>query len=76
LAVALAEPNKESEVWVYPGDENQLRNYFSPNPADWRSAAPPIPVSRIRLWFDPMDWLSVNPTGVTVRDVQAVQILG
>src|SRR5260370_6290219 len=76
LAVALAEPNKESEVWVYPGDENQLRNYFSPNPADWRAAAPPIPVSRIRLWFDPMDWLSVNPTGVTVRDVQAVQIPG
>jgi hypothetical protein len=76
LAVALAEPNKQSEVWVYPGDENQLRNYFSPDPADWRAAAPPIPVSRIRLWFDPMDWLSVNPTGVTLRDVQAVQISG
>ena len=73
--VAIAEPNKETEVWVDPGDENQLRNYFSNNPADWRAAAPPIPVSRISLWLDPMDWLSVKPTGITIRDVQVTQIL-
>ena len=29
----------------------------------------PIPVSHIALWFDSMDWLSVRPTGIAVRDV-------
>lgn len=73
--VAIAEPDKETEVWVYPGDENQLRSYFSNNPADWRAAAPSIPVSRISLWLDPMDWLSVKPTGIAIRDVQVMQVL-
>jgi hypothetical protein len=73
--VAIAEPNKETAVWVYPGDENQLRNFFSNNPADWRAAAPPIAVSRISLWLDPLDWLSARPTGIALRDVQVLQIL-
>lgn len=76
LAVALAEPNKETEVWIYPGEEAQLRNYFSGNSGDWRGAAPPIPISHIALWLDPIDWLSVKPTGIAIRDVQVVQILG
>jgi hypothetical protein len=73
--VGIAEPNKETEVWVYPGDENQLRNFFSNDPADWRAAAPPIAISRISLWFDPLDWLSARPTGINLRDVQVLQIL-
>jgi hypothetical protein len=74
LAVALAEPNKETEVWVYPGDELQLRSYFSDNPGDWRAAATPTPVSRIALWLDPIDWLSVAPTSITIHDVQVVRL--
>jgi hypothetical protein len=73
--VAIAEPNRDTEVWLYPGDENQLRNYFSNNPADWRAAAPPIPVTRIALWLDPLDWLSVKPVGIALRDVDIVQVL-
>ena len=72
LTVALAEPNKETEVWIYPGDESQLRNYFSDNPGDWRAAAPPTPVSHMALWLDPIDWLSVAPTSITIGDVQVV----
>lgn len=74
LAVVLAEPNKETALWIYPGDEFQLRNYFSDNPEDWRAAATPIPVSRMALWLDPIDWLSVAPTSITIRDVQVVNV--
>lgn len=74
LAVVLPEPNRETQVWVYPGDELQLRNYFSDNAADWRAAAPAIPVSHVALWLEPIDSFSVAPTSITIRNIQAVRL--
>jgi hypothetical protein len=74
LTVAIAQPNKETEVWVYPGDEFQLRNFFSDNPGDWQAAAPANAVSHLALWLDPIDWLSVAPSSITIRDVEVVRL--
>ena len=74
LAPAALEPNEVTEVWIHPGDEFQLRRYFSANSTDWRAAASSVPISHLALRVEPFDWFSVIPTRISIHKVEAVRI--
>jgi hypothetical protein len=69
----IVQPNHPYEVWLYPWENAQLANYFSPNAEEWRARARPRVQS---LWFEfwPVDLASVVPSRVTVRDIQVVKL--
>jgi hypothetical protein len=71
LAYFVAEPNHDSEVWVYPGDPKQEGGYFSSDDSRWPAGSPPI---RVKLLITPLDWISVSPESVSVEEVDAVRV--
>ena len=68
------QPNEVNDVWIYPGDEFQLRGYFSGDSADWRAAVPRFSVSRLVIRVEPFDWFSVAPTSISIHKIEAVRI--
>ncbi len=69
---AVLPPNRVAEVWVSPWQPN-LGSYFSPNDRDWNARIRP-PISRIRLVISPMDWISLKPSSISVRSLDAVKL--
>lgn len=70
---AIAPPNREADIWVYPGDDAQLGAYFSPDPKSWRAGAQ-SPVQSIGLRIESMGWFSVQPTAISIDKVEAVTL--
>ena len=70
---AIAPPNRENDIWIYPGDDEQLGAYFSADPNSWRAGAE-APVQSISLMVQSMDWFSVQPTGLRIEKVEAVKL--
>lgn len=66
----VVEPNRDSEVWVYPWDPKEMGGYFFDN---FRR---PIsgPISSLTLLIEPFDWISVSPESVSIDAVDAVRV--
>jgi len=69
----IVEPNRTSDIWVYPGDEQELGAYFSDDEARWRSGGRPE-VTGLTLLVAPYDWLSVAPESVTIESIAVVHL--
>ncbi|MGC2109247.1 MAG: hypothetical protein WA655_06990 [Candidatus Korobacteraceae bacterium] len=69
----VAEPNRDSEVWVYPWDEKEMGGYFSDDESRWRGGNRPA-ITRLQLLVTPLDWISVVPISVKISSVKAVRV--
>jgi hypothetical protein len=74
VAPGVFPPNQEAEFWIYPWDERQLGRYFLPDPRQWRTEPNRVAITSIELAIKPMDAISVLPTAVEVRKIEAVSI--
>lgn len=70
---AIVAPNRDSDIWVYPGDDAQLGDYFSPDSRSWRAGAG-SPVRSIELKATTMGWFSVQPSALRIEKVEAVSL--
>jgi hypothetical protein len=73
LIPVIAEPNAEYEVWIYPWNEAQLMNYFSPDPKVWRSGTRPA-VTKVAIEFKRFDAFSVLPKTAEFEKLEAVTL--
>ncbi|MGC2109743.1 MAG: hypothetical protein WA655_09510, partial [Candidatus Korobacteraceae bacterium] len=71
MVYVVVEPNRDSEVWVYPGQSKEMGDYFSNDGSQWPVSRPP---TRIKLLITPFDWISVAPESVNVEAVDAVRV--
>src|SRR5215469_7956054 len=69
----VVEPNRSTDVWVYPWDDRDMADYFQPGEADWPRRQRPA-LANINLLITPFDWISVVPRSVTVESVEAVRL--
>jgi hypothetical protein len=69
----VVEPNRTSDVWIYPWDDRQLGSYFQANESEWRPYSQP-PVVGMQLFITPFDWISVVPESIGVEEVDAVRV--
>jgi hypothetical protein len=69
----IVQPDHPYEIWVYPGEQAGLVNYFSPKAGQWRDPSRPH-VQGLSLQCVPLDWLSVMPSWITINDVQTVKL--
>lgn len=67
------EPNRSSDIWVYPWDEKKMGSYFSNDESQWRSGSRPA-LTGLQLLITPFDWISVVPKSVSVANVEAVRV--
>ena len=67
----VVEPNRDSEIWVYPGDLRAMGGYFSNDSSRWPTGAAP---TRLAMWITPFDWVSVTPQSVSIKAIDAVRI--
>ena len=67
-------PNQETEFWLYPWSEAELGRYFQSDPQQWRTQANRPALTGVELTVKPIDAISVLPTAVEVRRIEAVSI--
>jgi len=67
-------PNKDTELWIFPWNEADLSWYFLPDPRQWRGGSARPSVTRLAISTEPHDSISVLPTAIEVRKVQAVSL--
>ncbi len=67
----VVEPNRDSDVWIYPGDLRALGGYFSNDSSRWPTSAAPM---RLAMWITPFDWVSVMPQSVSIEAIDAVRM--
>ena len=70
---AIVQPDHPYDIWIYPWEQAELANYFSPNVQEWRVASRPR-LQSLSLQCMPIDWLSVTPSGITINGVQTVKL--
>ncbi len=71
LVSFVVEPNRDSEVWVYPGHAKDMGGYFSDDASQWPGVSPP---TNLAVLITPFDWVSVSPQSVTIEAVNAVRL--
>ena len=68
----VVEPNRRTDIWVYPWDDYQMGNYFLADESDWRPQDQPAIIG-LKLFITPFDWISVVPQSLSVQQVDAVR---
>lgn len=69
---AVLPPNVSADLWIYPGQDQFLANYFHESEAEWRKGARRSKLTSVNLTFSRMDDMSVVPSNVSVESVEAV----
>jgi hypothetical protein len=69
----LVEPNRTSEVWLYPWNETEMGNFFAPDELQWRSSNR-SPITSLQLFVTRYDWISVVPSRVLIEEIDGVRI--
>ena len=69
----VVEPNRTSEVWVYPWDDQNLGRYFYNEALGWRQTQH-ASLTRLQLLITPFDWISVAPSTIRLESIQAVSL--
>ena len=69
----LVEPNRTSEVWLYPWDGAAMGSYFAADEAEWRVTNRPAVVG-LKLFITRFDWISVVPSRLFIESVDAVRM--
>ena len=70
---AMVQPNHPYEIWIYPREQADLVNYFSPDARQWRLENRRH-LQSLSLQSLPVDWISVRPSQITINDVQTVKL--
>lgn len=70
---AVIEPNHDYDVWIYPGAEPLLSNYFASDPRRWRTGMQPA-MTGLGFGVLKMDWASVVPYSLEVRELDGLQV--
>lgn len=66
-------PNRETDLWVYPGDDSRLGSYFSQDADSWRVGSG-SPVRTVSISISPMDWFSALPVAISIHKIEAVSL--
>ncbi|MGC2112121.1 MAG: hypothetical protein WA655_21565 [Candidatus Korobacteraceae bacterium] len=66
-------PNAVTEVWFYPWDAPELAAYFDADQSRWRLNSR-SPITGLRLWATPLDWVSQQPEAITIHAADAVRL--
>ena len=74
VAHVVLPPNRDTELWIFPWDEADLSRYFLPDPQQWRESSVRPAVTRLAISVVPYDAISVLPSAIEVRKVQAVSL--
>lgn len=69
----VAPPGRDTDVWVYPWSAKDLSQYFAVDESHWRTGSRPIPTG-LTLLVTPFDWISVAPTSVSLKSIEAVRL--
>jgi hypothetical protein len=72
LRTFVAEPNVESEIWIYPWNEADLSRYFDNEESRWRISPRPA-ITNLRLIVSPFDWFSQKPESITLQSADAIR---
>jgi len=67
------EPNRISDVLLYPWDDKEMGKYFLPDESQWRPENRPTLVG-LRLLITPFDWISVRPRSVGIESIEAFRL--
>jgi hypothetical protein len=74
VAHVVLPPNTDTELWIFPWEEADLSRYFLPDPQQWRGSSVRPSVTRIAISVVPYDAISVLPSAIEVRNVQAASL--
>jgi hypothetical protein len=69
----VVEPNRLSDVWIYPWNEPDLAHYFDADEIQWRTATRPA-ITQLRLLATPVDWVSQQPDSIVIESADAVTV--
>lgn len=72
--IAIVEPSRPYNLWIYPWQDGDLKNYFSPEESAWRASGARPPVQKV--WIAPyrLDQYSLDPSTISVDRLQAVEL--
>lgn len=74
-ALLAVQPDRSDEVWIFPGDERHLKDYFQPDSSRWRPGLHGVATVRaIQLRSQPYDFMSVAPQRVEIDAVDAIEL--
>jgi hypothetical protein len=69
------EPNRTVDVWIYPWDEMNLRNYFRSDPSVWKPAGRVSPAVRsLGLRAERQDLFSVAPQAIEIESLEGIEL--
>jgi hypothetical protein len=68
----VVEPNRSTDIWVYPWDDRSMGDYFQQNEADWPRQSHPALVA-MNLLITPFDWISVVPNSAMIESIEAIR---
>jgi hypothetical protein len=69
----VVEPDRATDVWIYPWNHYEMGRYFLPDESEWRPVEHPA-VTALKLLITPHDWISVVPNSVSVERVETVRL--
>jgi hypothetical protein len=69
----LVEPNRATDVWIYPWNDSRMDSYFGDDPSTWGCDDHPAVVG-LKLLVNPFDWVSVLPNSITVESIEAIAL--
>jgi hypothetical protein len=71
----LIEPNQLVDVWIYPFEEVNLKNYFRRDESEWRPDQSLRPVlTGIQLRTAPFDQISATPSWIRLDSIDAASL--
>ena len=65
-------PNQSTDVWFYPWDDDLFR-FFASDETQWHAGPHPA-ITHLRLLVNPIDWVSIIPSAVSLDAVDAVRL--
>jgi len=69
------DPGGSGEVWIYPWEELNLKNYFGPDANRWKPDGRPLPaVQSLQIRATPYDVLSVMPRSLDIDLVEGIEL--
>lgn len=68
------EPDRRSELWIYPWQEENLRRYFLADASQWPAAGAGPDVIAVRLHAERPDQISVMPRSIRMESIDGVQL--
>lgn len=69
----VVEPNRTSDIWIFPWNEREMGTYFSDEEEKWHRGNR-SDLTGLKLLINPYDWISVAPASITIENVEGVRV--